>query len=170
MFVNRAIFAISKLYQSKRLRMKSLIILAHSMGGVVARTLPLVEGYQHFETAIVTLNTPHRFFFSIFDLNFFNCFFVFNSSSHAPFNVKSSVVSLYNDIRQYWKKNLLNNSHCNHKSLLFFYFKFHLLFRFKVLYNTTIMSICGGSRDKLIRADLCDMSSFATVFSFFIFF
>jgi pimeloyl-ACP methyl ester carboxylesterase len=66
---------------------KSVIILGHSMGGVVARTMLRMPNYQeHTVNTIVTLSAPH---------------------ARAPVTFDADMVATYNDINTYWRKSYL---------------------------------------------------------------
>lgn len=62
---------------------KSVIILGHSMGGVVARTMLRMSNYQeHTINTILTLSAPH---------------------ARPPISFDAAMVSTYNDINTYWR-------------------------------------------------------------------
>lgn len=94
-YLNEAIAFILALYHnpSRSLREpgipepKSVIILGHSMGGVVARTMLSMPNYQeHTVNTIVTLSAPH---------------------ARAPVTFDADMVATYNDINTYWRKSYL---------------------------------------------------------------
>ncbi|KXT14208.1 hypothetical protein AC579_7553 [Pseudocercospora musae] len=63
---------------------KSVIILGHSMGGVVARTMLRMPNYQeHTINTILTLSAPH---------------------ARPPISFDAAMVSTYNDINTYWRE------------------------------------------------------------------
>ncbi|USW53309.1 Putative GPI inositol-deacylase PGAP1, alpha/Beta hydrolase [Septoria linicola] len=63
---------------------KSVIILGHSMGGVVARTMLRMPNYQENTiNTILTLSAPH---------------------ARPPISFDAAMVSTYNDINTYWRK------------------------------------------------------------------
>jgi pimeloyl-ACP methyl ester carboxylesterase len=94
-YLNEAVAFILALYHnpSRSLREpglpepKSVIILGHSMGGVVARTMLRMPNYQeHTVNTIVTLSAPH---------------------ARAPVTFDADMVATYNDINTYWRKSYL---------------------------------------------------------------
>lgn len=94
-YLNEAIAFILALYHnpSRSLREpgipepKSVIILGHSMGGVVARTMLRMPNYQeHTVNTIVTLSAPH---------------------ARAPVTFDADMVAAYNDINTYWRHSYL---------------------------------------------------------------
>lgn len=63
---------------------KSVIVLGHSMGGVVARTMLRMPNYQeHTINTIVTLSAPH---------------------ARAPISFDADMVAAYNDINTFWRE------------------------------------------------------------------
>jgi GPI inositol-deacylase len=63
---------------------KSVIILGHSMGGVVARTMLRMPNYQeHTVNTIITLSAPH---------------------ARAPVSFDADMVATYNDINTFWRE------------------------------------------------------------------
>ncbi|EME86366.1 uncharacterized protein MYCFIDRAFT_45451 [Pseudocercospora fijiensis CIRAD86] len=63
---------------------KSVIILGHSMGGVVARTMLRMSNYQeHTINTILTLSAPH---------------------ARPPISFDAAMVSTYHDINTYWRE------------------------------------------------------------------
>ncbi|KAK4955548.1 GPI inositol deacylase [Elasticomyces elasticus] len=63
---------------------KSVIMLGHSMGGVVARTMLRMPNYQdHTINTIITLSAPH---------------------ARAPLSFDADMVSTYNDINTFWRQ------------------------------------------------------------------
>jgi glycosylphosphatidylinositol deacylase len=94
-YLNEAVAFILALYHnpSRSLREpgfpepKSVIILGHSMGGVVARTMLRMPNYQeHTVNTIVTLSAPH---------------------ARAPVTFDADMVATYHDINTYWRKSYL---------------------------------------------------------------
>lgn len=91
-YLNEAIAYILALYQypSRSLRdsalpdPKSVIILGHSMGGVVARTTLRMPNYQeNTVNTIITLSAPH---------------------ARAPVSFDADMVATYNDLNGFWRK------------------------------------------------------------------
>ncbi|EMC96434.1 hypothetical protein BAUCODRAFT_33785 [Baudoinia panamericana UAMH 10762] len=63
---------------------KSVIIIGHSMGGVVARTMLRTPNYQeHTINTIVTLSAPH---------------------ARAPISFDAEMVATYNDVNTFWRE------------------------------------------------------------------
>ena len=94
-YLNEAVAFILALYHnpSRSLREpglpepKSVIILGHSMGGVVARAMLHMPNYQeHTVNTIVTLSAPH---------------------ARAPVTFDADMVAAYHDINTYWRKSYL---------------------------------------------------------------
>lgn len=91
-YLNEAIAYILALYQypSRSLRdsalpdPKSVIILGHSMGGVVARAMLRMPNYQeNTVNTIITLSAPH---------------------ARAPVSFDADMVAAYNDLNTFWRK------------------------------------------------------------------
>ncbi|KAI6087961.1 PGAP1-domain-containing protein [Hypoxylon rubiginosum] len=62
----------------------SVIVLGHSMGGIVARTMFIMPNYQSDSVnTIVTMSAPH---------------------ARAPVTFDPQIVSIYNDINDYWRQ------------------------------------------------------------------
>ncbi|KAK6440298.1 GPI inositol deacylase [Oleoguttula sp. CCFEE 5521] len=63
---------------------KAVMILGHSMGGVVARTMLTLPNYQeHTVNTIITLSAPH---------------------ARAPISVDAEMVSVYGDVNRFWRQ------------------------------------------------------------------
>lgn len=78
-YVNHCIKFIMSMYNTGQ---KSVIIVAHSMGGLVARAVPLLKSYTEGSIdTMITLSTPHR---------------------EHPLFVDSSLYSFYNTINTEW--------------------------------------------------------------------
>lgn len=91
-YLNEAIAYILALYHNPQRSLrepglpdpKSVIILGHSMGGVVARTMLRTPNYQENSiNTIVTLSTPH---------------------ARAPISFDEEMVATYNDINTFWRE------------------------------------------------------------------
>lgn len=90
-YVNEAIAYILSLYHdSKRLNRdsdlpdpSSVILIGHSMGGIVARTVLVNTKYQaNSVNTIITMSTPH---------------------ARPPVSFDADIVTLYNEINKYWR-------------------------------------------------------------------
>ncbi|OAA68521.1 GPI maturation protein [Niveomyces insectorum RCEF 264] len=90
-YLNEAIRYILSLYLDPRMSARdsdlpdptSVIILGHSMGGVVARTMLIMPNYQaNSINTIVTLSAPH---------------------ARPPVTFDSEIVKIYDDINDYWR-------------------------------------------------------------------
>ncbi|CRK25311.1 hypothetical protein BN1723_003220 [Verticillium longisporum] len=91
-YLNEAIRFILALYQDPRMTSRgvdlpeptSVLILGHSMGGIVARTMLTMPNYQSNSiNTIITMSAPH---------------------ARAPVTFDSQIVSIYNDINSYWRQ------------------------------------------------------------------
>ncbi|KAM0276233.1 hypothetical protein ACHAQH_006956 [Verticillium albo-atrum] len=91
-YLNEAIRFILALYQDPRMTSRgvdlpeptSVLILGHSMGGIVARTMLTMPNYQsHSINTIITMSAPH---------------------ARAPVTFDGQIVSIYNDINDYWRQ------------------------------------------------------------------
>ncbi|KAJ9154972.1 GPI inositol-deacylase [Pleurostoma richardsiae] len=91
-YLNEAIRYILSLYLDPRMSRRhpdlpdptSVIILGHSMGGIVARTMLIMPNYQSNSiNTIITMSAPH---------------------SRPPVTFDSDIVKIYNDINDYWRQ------------------------------------------------------------------
>ncbi|KAI8994516.1 PGAP1-like protein-domain-containing protein [Pilobolus umbonatus] len=81
-YMNDAIKDILSLYSSTPINPDSVLIIGHSMGGLIARTLFMLPNYQvNSVNTIITIATPHL---------------------QAPMLLDSNVYKIYNDITNYW--------------------------------------------------------------------
>lgn len=94
-YVNEAIAYILSLYHdANRLRRdpalpdpSSVILIGHSMGGIVARTVLVTPKYQpNSVNTIITMSTPH---------------------ARAPVTFDADMVSLYRQVNDYWRESYL---------------------------------------------------------------
>lgn len=90
-YLNEATRYILSLYLDPRMSARdahfpdpcSVLILGHSMGGIVARTMLTMPNYQpNSINTMITMSTPH---------------------SRAPVTFDSQIVSIYNNINGYWR-------------------------------------------------------------------
>ncbi|KAI9279022.1 PGAP1-like protein-domain-containing protein [Umbelopsis sp. AD052] len=85
-FANDAIRYILSLYRPST----SIIIVGHSMGGVIARILPTIPNHNHNKlNTIITLSTPH---------------------SVPPAPVDKTIANVYRNINAFWKTELLDGA------------------------------------------------------------
>ncbi len=91
-YLNEAIRYILSLYLDPRMSARdpdlpdptSVIIVGHSMGGIVARTMLVMPNYQSNSiNTIVTMSAPH---------------------ARPPVTFDGDIVQIYNDINDYWRK------------------------------------------------------------------
>ena len=91
-YLNEAIRYILSLYLDPRMSVRdsdipdptSVVVLGHSMGGVVARTMLIMPNYQSNSiNTIVTLSAPH---------------------ARPPVTFDGDIVKIYDDINDYWRR------------------------------------------------------------------
>ncbi|KAI1658436.1 GPI inositol-deacylase [Daldinia decipiens] len=91
-YLNEAIRYILSLYLDPKISERdpslpdpsSVIILGHSMGGIVARTMFIMPNYQQDSVnTIITMSAPH---------------------ARPPVTFDPKIVSIYNDINNYWRR------------------------------------------------------------------
>lgn len=91
-YLNEAIRYILSLYLDPRMTNRdpdlpdptSVIIVGHSMGGIVARTMLVMPNYQaHSINTIITMSAPH---------------------TRPPVSFDSEIVRVYDEINDYWRK------------------------------------------------------------------
>ncbi|KAJ2898848.1 uncharacterized protein MKZ38_003607 [Zalerion maritima] len=91
-YLNEAIRYILSLYLDPRIAERdpglpdptSVIVLGHSMGGVVARTMLIMPNYQeHSINTILTMSAPH---------------------ARPPVSFDGEIVKIYQDINNYWRR------------------------------------------------------------------
>ncbi|CAK7271232.1 GPI inositol deacylase [Sporothrix epigloea] len=109
-YLNEALRYILSLYLDPRMSVRdsnipdptSVIILGHSMGGVVARTMLVMPNYQSNSiNTIITLSAPH---------------------ARPPVTFDSKIVKIYDEINEYWRRAYLqqwaNNNPLWHVTLV----------------------------------------------------
>lgn len=91
-YLNEAIRYILSLYLDPRMTSRdpdlpdptSVMVVGHSMGGIVARTMLIMPNYQaHSINTILTMSAPH---------------------ARSPVTFDSEIVRVYDDINDYWRK------------------------------------------------------------------
>ncbi|KAF3767814.1 hypothetical protein M406DRAFT_90386 [Cryphonectria parasitica EP155] len=91
-YLNEAIRYILSLYLDPRMTSRdadlpdptSVMVVGHSMGGIVARTMLIMPNYQaHSINTIITMSAPH---------------------ARPPVSFDSEIVRVYEDINDYWRK------------------------------------------------------------------
>ncbi|KAF4926793.1 GPI inositol-deacylase [Colletotrichum viniferum] len=91
-YLNEAIRYILSLYMDPRMSARdpdlpdptSVLILGHSMGGIVARTMLIMPNYQSYSiNTIITMSAPH---------------------SRPPVTFDGQIVKIYEDINDYWRR------------------------------------------------------------------
>ncbi|KAI8085116.1 PGAP1-like protein-domain-containing protein [Halteromyces radiatus] len=155
-YLNDAIDYILKLYplsrkwgpqQNKQLPdPTSVIILGHSMGGTVARTMFTLHNYQPGSiNTVITLSTPHLL-------------------PPAPFDWKIS--KIYDDIHSFWKRGYeirhdqrqqqqqQQQQHEQHTTIS------SVLDANDILKDVTLISIAGGNLDSMICSDSANVGTF----------
>ena len=143
--INRAIRTILSNYrvQHKELDESSLpssvLVLAHSMGGIAARAAPFMRGHVKGSiSSIVTLNSPHQ--------------------AH-PFGAEGGFRDLYLRLNKLWSNpSMWKDESDGGTGLSSNIFKKGTI---GVLSNMVVASITGGSRDHVVRADLSSMRGLA---------
>lgn len=135
-FANEAVKFILELYSNSPKSPKSVIIIAHSMGGIVSRIMPTLPNYveDSIET-ILTLSSPH---------------------SAAPLTFDGDLLRIYSAVDQFWYKGFhYKNSDDNNDN------KVKKLdttrevteIAHKRLQNMALISITGGAVDLTLPAD-----------------
>jgi hypothetical protein len=120
----------------------SVIILGHSMGGIVARTMFSMSNYQHGTiNTIITMSTPHML-------------------PPAPFDWKVS--QIYDNINKFWQ-----NGFSKHVMETDVESKYHSHYyrptdpnnSVKSLRDISIISLAGGTLDNTVCSDSTNMGS-----------
>lgn len=122
-YLNEAIKFILNLYQNKENPPKSIVILAHSMGGVVARVMLSLPNYKlDAVNTILTLASPH---------------------AAAPLTFDGDLLRIYSATDRFWVKGFDDDAQ-ESKSVNIAH---------RRLQNTSIVSITGGILDGTLPAD-----------------
>lgn len=129
-YLNDAIAYILSLYHDPQKSLRdpnlpdptSVIIVGHSMGGIVARTMLTRARYvSNSINTIITLSAPH---------------------SRPPISFDSDMVSIYNDINQYWEESYAERWASRNP-----------------LWHVTLVSIAGGGLDTVVPSDYASLTS-----------
>lgn len=87
-YVNDAIFYILDMYKGRQNSPSSVIVISHSMGGIVARTLVTLDNYApNSVNTILTLSTPHLV---------------------PPLTLDKGITEIYDRVNQYWRSSTTN--------------------------------------------------------------
>ncbi|KAI7903837.1 PGAP1-like protein-domain-containing protein [Cokeromyces recurvatus] len=141
-YLNDAIDYILKLYSRNNIEdgqrpdPTSVIIIGHSMGGIVARTMFTMDNYQHGTiNTILTMSTPHML-------------------PPAPFDWKIS--QLYDDINQFWQSGFISTNTTEHRKTNRHYqpLPAHISLR-----DISIVSMAGGTLDNTVCSDSTNLGS-----------
>ncbi|KAF2069507.1 hypothetical protein CYY_009174 [Polysphondylium violaceum] len=131
-YVNECIRVILELYKKSDVKTKptSVILIGHSMGGLVARMSLLLPNHIYGSvTTIITLNSSHR---------------------NAPIYSHSSTGTFYHELNRHWSKQIQPKH--------FEYDDNGELTNLPNIYdNICLISIAGGHRDTLIRSELASL-------------
>lgn len=96
-YLNEAIKFILQLYKTSDVPPKSVVILAHSMGGIVARVMVTLPNYTPDSiNTIITLSSPH---------------------AAAPLTFDGDILKLYSNTDRFWYDGFSNNSQIAHQLL-----------------------------------------------------
>ncbi|XXG99157.1 hypothetical protein Hte_005492 [Hypoxylon texense] len=129
-YLNEAIRYILSLYLDPNIAQRdadlpdpsSVIVLGHSMGGIVARTMFIMPNYQPDSVnTIITMSAPH---------------------ARAPVTFDPQIVSIYNDINNYWRHAYSKKSSAEN-----------------ALGQVTLVSIAGGGLDTVVPSDYAGLES-----------
>ncbi|EGV60019.1 GPI inositol deacylase [Yamadazyma tenuis] len=89
-YLNEAIKFILSLYSQDEVPPKSVIIIGHSMGGIVARVLPTLPNYQEDSIKVmITLSSPH---------------------SKSPLTFDRDIMKVYRAVNEFWHEAYYGNS------------------------------------------------------------
>ncbi|KAI9257366.1 PGAP1-like protein-domain-containing protein [Phascolomyces articulosus] len=145
-YLNDAIDYILKLYPRSRKSRRypdptSVIILGHSMGGVVARSMFLLNNYQPGSiNTIITLSTPHIL-------------------PPAPFDWKIS--KIYDDMHRFWVNGYTHgNGVSSSSSLSNDAVATTDLYWATSLKDVMLISIAGGTLDNIVCSDSANVGAF----------
>ncbi|KAI9484440.1 PGAP1-like protein-domain-containing protein [Zychaea mexicana] len=140
-YLNDAIDYILKLYPRSRKSRRypdptSVLIIGHSMGGVVARSMFMINNYQPGSiNTIITLSTPHIL-------------------PPAPFDWKIS--KIYDDMHRYWVNGYNTHSHdlsATTKTATDYH-------HWASLKDVMLISIAGGTLDNIVCSDSANVGAF----------
>ena len=129
-YLNEAVAYILSLYHDPRRSRRdpglpdpcSVILVGHSMGGVVARTMLIMPNYQSNSiNTIITMSAPH---------------------ARPPVSFDADIVNTYKQMNDYWRQ-AYSQKWANDNPL----------------WHVTLISIAGGSLDRVVPSDYASISS-----------
>ncbi|KAK6456233.1 PGAP1-like protein-domain-containing protein [Scheffersomyces xylosifermentans] len=128
-FLNEAVRFILELYADEPIAPKSVILLGHSMGGVVARVMLTLPNYvDHSVNTIITLASPH---------------------AAAPLTFDGDILKIYSAIDRFWFDGF-NNSNAKSNAVS--------EIASSRLRDVSLLSITGGLTDSTLPADYTTLS------------
>ena len=129
-YLNEAVAYILSLYHDPRRSRRdpglpdpcSVILVGHSMGGVVARTMLIMPNYQSNSiNTIITMSAPH---------------------ARPPVSFDADIVDTYKKMNEFWRQ-AYSQKWANDNPL----------------WHVTLISIAGGSLDRVVPSDYASISS-----------
>jgi GPI inositol-deacylase len=151
-FINDCIRHILDLYQANQHRYQpatSVILIGHSMGGVVARAVVTLHDYRPGSIrTIITLNTPHAYV-SLSQSHVARLREALNDEARSlrcrmpPVPVTLSMQSFYWHVNEYWHTHVANAKSSNQQ---------------QQLADMVVISIAGSFRDTLIDSRLASLN------------
>lgn len=134
-YLNDAIKFILSLYAKNNIPTKSVIVVGHSMGGIVARTMITLPNYANGSiNTFLTLAAPH---------------------AASPVTFDGDLMKVYSSIDKFWRGGFLNAKHSATKEIDS---KIIDLAQPR-LKNVSLISITGGLMDTVLPADYTSIKS-----------